>query len=143
MLRTNHIFLSYLEALYIQQGPKDDIVLKTFSKGEKILIQGQTLPKVMLIKEGIAKCYFSEENGKEYIVEFLGSGEILGEVEVIKNTTCLCSVEAVSEVAVYAVSLPYFKSLIQNDLRLNHVLMFLQNVLSTLPAELPISSCIR
>lgn len=38
----------------------------------------------MLIRSGITKCYFIEENDKEYIVEFLGKGEIIGEIEVIK-----------------------------------------------------------
>lgn len=32
----------------------------------------------MIVKEGITKCFFTEDNDKEYILEFLGKGEIIG-----------------------------------------------------------------
>ena len=133
MLRTNHIFLNYLDKLYAKQNGNDDIALKSFSAGDKILIQDHQLSHVMLIKEGIVKCYFVEENGKEYIVEFLGSGEVIGEVELIKNINCLCSIEALTEVAVYAVKIPTFKALIKNDLVLNNLLLesFAERIINT------------
>lgn len=71
MLRTNQPFLDYLEELYNKQDKKN-ITLKSFEKGEKILTQNKVSTKIMLIKSGITKCYFVEENDKEYIVEFLG-----------------------------------------------------------------------
>lgn len=132
MLRTNQAFLSYFEELYHKQEGKD-VILKSFSRDENILVQDQPLSKVMLIKEGIAKCYFTEENGKEYIVEFLGNGEILGEVELIKNIICLCGVKTVSEVTVYETTVSYFKSLIKDDLTLNHLLLdsFAERIINT------------
>ncbi|WEK70667.1 MAG: Crp/Fnr family transcriptional regulator [Candidatus Chryseobacterium colombiense] len=123
MLRTNQPFLDYLEKLYENQDHKDNIVLKSFEKGEKILTQNEVSTKIMLIKSGITKCYFVEENDKEYIVEFLGKGEIIGEIEVIKNVPCLCSIEAITEVTVYSMTIPYFQSLIKNDLTLNNLLL--------------------
>ncbi|MBB6329891.1 CRP-like cAMP-binding protein [Chryseobacterium sediminis] len=133
MLRTNQAFLSYFEELYHKQEGKEDVILKSFSRDESILVQDQPLSKVMLIKEGIAKCYFTEENGKEYIVEFLGNGEILGEVELIKNIICLCGVKTVSEVTVYETTVSYFKSLIKDDLTLNHLLLdsFAERIINT------------
>lgn len=133
MLRTNHTFLNYLEDLYAKQENKEDIVVNSFSRGEKITVQGEQLSRVILIKKGVVKCFLMEENGKEYIVEFLGSGEIIGEVEVIKNTNCLCSVEALSGVEVYAVGIPFFRSLIKNDLRLNNILLesFAERIINT------------
>jgi CRP-like cAMP-binding protein len=133
MLRTNQAFLSYFEELYNKQEGREDVVLKSFSRDEDILIQDQPLSKVMLIKGGIAKCYFTEENGKEYIVEFLGNGEILGEVELIKNISCLCGVKAISEVIVYETSISSFKSLIKNDLSMNHLLLdsFAERIINT------------
>lgn len=133
MLRTNHTFLSYLDKLYEKQKDSDHITLKSFSAGDKILIQDHQLPFVMLMKEGVAKCYFVEENGKEYIVEFLGSGEVMGEVELIKNINCLCSIEALTEVTVYAVKIPDFRSLIKNDLFLNNILLdsFAERIINT------------
>lgn len=133
MLRTNQAFLDYFGTLYNAQENRKDIVVKSFSRDENILSQDMPLSKLMLIKEGIAKCYFTEENGKDYIVEFLGNGEILGEVELIKNINCLCGVQAVSEVIVYEAHIPYFKSLIQKDLALNHLLLdsFAERIINT------------
>lgn len=133
MLRTNQTFLDYLEQLYTRQDHKGNIVLKSFEKGDKILTQNEISTKIMLIKSGITKCYFVEENDKEYIVEFLGKGEIVGEIEVIKNVPCLCSIEAITEVTVYSMSIPYFKSLIKNDLTLNNLLLdvFAERIVNT------------
>ncbi|MBO9691519.1 Crp/Fnr family transcriptional regulator [Chryseobacterium sp.] len=133
MLRTNQIFLSYFEKLYHQQDREIDILLKSYPKGEKILVQGQFLLKPMIIKEGVTKCFFTEENGKEYIVEFSGSGEIIGEIEMIKNTPCLCSIETLSEVSVYEVTVPYFRFLLKNDIILNNLLLdtFAERIINT------------
>jgi CRP/FNR family transcriptional regulator, anaerobic regulatory protein len=122
MLRTNQAFLNYFNELFQKQN-REEIVVETFGKGEKLLVQNQKSSQIMLIKEGITKCYLEEENGKEYIMEFLGSGEILGEVEFIKNINCLCSIEAMTEVTVYSVKVPYFKLLIQTDIILNNILL--------------------
>lgn len=133
MLRTNQLFLNYTEDLYGKQGRKEDIVTRSFSKGERILTQGENPSKVMLIREGITKCFLAEENDKEYIVEFLGKGEIIGEIELIRNVSCLCSIEAVTEVTVYAISIHYFRSLIKNDLSLNNLLLdvFAERIVNT------------
>ncbi|PWN71227.1 Crp/Fnr family transcriptional regulator [Chryseobacterium phosphatilyticum] len=133
MLRTNHKFLKYLEQLYHQQDHKKDIVLESFGQGKEILIQDQKPSQVLLIKDGIAKCYVAEENGKEYIVEFLGMGEIIGEVELIKNINYLCSIQAMTDIIAYSVSIPYFKSLIQKDITLNNLLLdsFAERVINT------------
>ncbi len=133
MLRTNQTFLNYLDELHKKQNRSDDFIVKSFSAGDQILVQDHQLSHVMMIKEGIVKCFLAEENGKEYIVEFLGSGEIIGEVELIKNINCLCSIEALNEVTVYAVKIPFFKALIKNDLALNHLLLesFAERIINT------------
>ncbi|MFY7843509.1 Crp/Fnr family transcriptional regulator [Chryseobacterium gambrini] len=133
MLRTNQTFLDYLEGLYSSEEHKGNIVLESFEKGDKILIQNQISTKIMLVKSGITKCYFVEENGKEYIVEFMGKGEIIGEIEVIKNVTCICSIEAITEVTVYSMSIPYFQALIKKDLTLNNLLLdvFAERIFNT------------
>ncbi|WP_343662153.1 Crp/Fnr family transcriptional regulator [Chryseobacterium mucoviscidosis] len=133
MLRTNQTFLDYLEGLYSSEEHKGNIVLESFEKGDKILIQNQISTKIMLVKSGITKCYFVEENGKEYIVEFMGKGEIIGEIEVIKNVPCICSIEAITEVTVYSMSIPYFQALIKKDLILNNLLLdvFAERIFNT------------
>lgn len=123
MLRTNPSFLSFIESLYEQQVRKEDIVLKTFTKSSLLVTQGSKATRVLIVKEGITKCFFSEENGKDYIVEFLAEGEILGEIEAIRNIPCLCSVEAITKVRAYVLNIAYFRSLLEKDLALNRMLL--------------------
>ncbi|WP_042719852.1 Crp/Fnr family transcriptional regulator [Flavobacterium sp. B17] len=133
MLRTNQPFLDYFEELYKNQSRKKNITLKSYGKGDKILTQGETSTEIMFIRTGITKCYFVEENDQEYIVEFLGKGEIIGEIEVIKNVPCLCSIEAMTEVTVYAMSIPYFRTLLKKDLIMNNFLLdvFAERIVNT------------
>ncbi len=133
MLRTNQPFLDYLEELYRNQEHRENIILKSYGKGDRILTQHEVSTKIILIRSGITKCYFVEENDKEYIVEFLGKGEIVGEIEVIKNVPCLCSIEAITEVTAYAMTIPYFQALLKNDLRLNSFLLdvFAERIVNT------------
>jgi CRP-like cAMP-binding protein len=123
MLRTNLSFLSFAESQFEKQSHPVDIVLKSFSKGDFLLRQGGMSSKVFIIKSGITKCFFSEENDKDYILEFLSDGEIVGEIEVIRNTKCLCSVEAITCVQAYSISVSFFKHLLEKDLYFNRLLL--------------------
>src|SRR5262245_26103781 len=100
MLRTNSAFLSYIEQLYGSKDRKEEILVKEFSEGQLLLQQGQKAAKVYLIKEGIIKVFFDESNDRGFIVEFLGKGEVLGDIEVIKNVPCLCNIQALTAVQV-------------------------------------------
>jgi CRP-like cAMP-binding protein len=123
MLRTNSAFLEYIEQLYGSQHRKEEILVKEFSEGQLILQQGQKAAKVYLIKEGIIKVFFDETSDRGFIVEFLGKGEVLGDIEVIKNITCLCNIQALTQVQVYAISIPFVKSLLEKDLSFNKLLL--------------------
>lgn len=133
MLRTNHVFLTYVQRLYEQQERKENIIVKRYTKGRRLLSQGEYAPKIMLIKEGITKCFFAEDNGKEYILEFLGKGEIIGEIEFIRKIACLCNVDAITDVTAYAITPGYFSELIKTDLRLNNLLLdvFAERIINT------------
>lgn len=123
MLRTNDSFLAYAEALYRQQERREHIVVRQYAKGQKLLCQDEVATKVMLIRSGITKCYFSTPNDKSYILEFLGKGEILGDIEMLRQIPCLCHIEAMTAVSVYAFSVPYFRSLLQQDFTLNELML--------------------
>lgn len=133
MLRTNPPFLTYAEELYNRQQRKEDIIIKQYNKGQRLFLQKEEAVKVMFIKEGIVKCFFTENNDKDYILEFLGKGEIIGEIECIRNISCLCTIEAITDVTVYAFSVPYFRSLLICDLELNKLLMntFAERIINT------------
>jgi CRP-like cAMP-binding protein len=123
MLRTNKAFLGYFEQLYNSQQRREEILIKEFSVGQLLLQQGQKAPKVYLIKEGITKCFFDEGDDRGFIVEFLGKGEVLGDIEVIKNMPCLCNIQALTPVQVYAISIPFIKELLEKDLGFNKLML--------------------
>lgn len=133
MLRTNLSFLAYAEELYGRQDRKEDILIKQYNKGQRLFSQNDAAVKVMFIKEGIVKCFFTESNDKEYILEFLGTGEIMGEIECIREIPCLCTIEAITDVTVYAFSFSFFKSLLKADLKLGSLLMntFAERIINT------------
>jgi CRP/FNR family transcriptional regulator, anaerobic regulatory protein len=133
MLRTNNAFLSYIEHLYDAQHRKEDILLKDFSEEQLLLRQDEKPSKVLVIKEGIVKCYFNEAGDKGFIVEFLGKGEILGELEMIKNIPCLCNIKALTPVKAFAISIPYFRSLLEKQLPFNKLLLesFAERLINT------------
>lgn len=123
MLRTNNAFLEYFEQLYSAQERKEEILIKEFSEGQLLLQQGQKAPKVYLMKEGITKCFIDEGHDRGYIVEFLGKGEVVGDIEVIKNMPCLCNIQALTPIQVYAISIPYMRSLLEKDLPFNKLML--------------------
>jgi len=122
MLRTNLVFLSFIER-YIEENTASNITLKTFPSGFRFITQGEKIKNIYIIKEGITKCFISEENGKDFIIEFLGKGEVAGELEAIKKIDCLCNVEAISEIMVFAIPDHVFISLIENNLEFNKILL--------------------
>lgn len=123
MLRTNSNLLAFIEKLYAEQLRKDDIILRSFNTGERLLEQDVKISKVFIIREGVTKCYLTEENDKAYIFEFLGKGEIIGEIEALKHKECLCTVEAIKPVTAYCMSAAFFLSLIESNLDLNQILL--------------------
>jgi CRP/FNR family transcriptional regulator, anaerobic regulatory protein len=133
MLRTNNAFLSYIEQLYDAQHRKEDILLKEFSEEQLLLRQDEKPSKVLVIKEGLVKCYFNEAGDKGFIVEFLGKGEILGELEMIRNIPCLCNIKALTPVKAFAISIPYCRSLLEKELSFNKLLLesFAERLINT------------
>lgn len=122
MLRTNILFLSFIEELYNESGQKN-IILKSYSGGSLLCKQHEMSYKASIIKDGIVKSFNSEENGKDFIFEFLGKGEIIGEIEALRNIKCLCNVEAVSDTQVYTFHTSYFKSLLENNRPFTNMLL--------------------
>jgi len=79
--------------------------------------QGEATMKVLVIRSGVVKCYITEDNDKEFILEFLGEGEVVGELEAIGRRPAMCNVQTLSEVAVYLIDKPTFLDLLGSILR--------------------------
>lgn len=99
------------------------VIQKHFAPGARLIMQGDTIHHVYIIRDGITKCYMAEDNGKDYIFEFLGKGEVTGELEAIKKEKCLCNIEAITPVTAYAIPHSLFSSLLLSNPEFNSLLM--------------------
>ncbi|TCD00748.1 Crp/Fnr family transcriptional regulator [Pedobacter frigidisoli] len=122
MLRTNLTFLSFIERL-CETNNESNITLRTFAAGFRFVKQGEKIRNIYIIKDGISKCFISEENGKDFIIEFLGKGEVVGELEVIKKIDCLCNVATISEVTAFVIPDHIFMALTEKNSEFTRLLL--------------------
>nr|WP_299344903.1 Crp/Fnr family transcriptional regulator [Allomuricauda sp.] len=121
MIRTNNELLEYIHS--IQKRSSVSIGNMAFKAKELILEQDRRYNTVYVIKKGIAKCFITDENGKEFIQEFLGEGMEFGELEVFSEKYTICSVSAVSKLEVFTFSHGVFNHLLETDSRFNQIIM--------------------
>ena len=121
MIRTNPELANYIQSLWALEGSL--ILKKDFGPKEVIIEQDLRYAKVHLIREGIAKCYITDENGKAFIQEFLGKGMEFGELEVFDNHTTICAVESITALKTYAISHNAYRKLLDTDPKFNRLIM--------------------
>lgn len=134
MIRTNETFLQYVDELYHQQHyTHDAIAIVTYAPGDYLFIQDEKASSILLIKGGVTKVFFEEENEKEYIVEFLSKGEVIGDIEYIRKIDSLCNVQALDTVEAYVLSYSFFQSLLTKDSVLCELLLdsFAERIVNT------------
>lgn len=103
MIRKNLPLLHVMEQLVSQAGSAA-IIQRNIDAGQRFIHQDQDGLNVYVIRSGIAKCFITEDNGKDYILEFLGEGEVLGEIEAIRKQRTICSVAAITPLTIYVMS---------------------------------------
>ena len=113
MIRTDIDFLAYIELL--NKKHPSYFLLENYNSKEVILEQDKRYLSLYIIKNGITKCYLSDENGKDFIQEFLGEGMEFGELEVFSGNLSFCNIEAISNVTVYKLSHQNYNNLLEND----------------------------
>lgn len=96
---------------------------QTFQPGQKLFRQDEKARHLYIIKQGIAKCYITEENTKDYILEFFGEGEVMGELELLTGTSILSTVEAVTDLVVYKTGSAHFLQLLETNPTLNKLIL--------------------
>ena len=121
MIRINVELVAYTEVLF--NTGKHDIWEEAFDPKQVIIEQDHRYNKIYLIKNGIAKCYISDENGKEFIQEFLGEGMEFGELEVFSKGYTICSVESITDLEVFVFSYASFNQLLDTDRQFNQLIM--------------------
>lgn len=116
MIRTNQELLHLI-------GQLPGMHRQTVPPGKKLFIQDERVHHVYFISRGIVKCYITEDNGKDYILEFFGEGEVVGELELLRKAPVLSTVEALTEVTVYRTDTHTFWQLIDTNKDFNHIML--------------------
>ncbi|ETN94485.1 Crp/Fnr family transcriptional regulator [Zhouia amylolytica] len=122
MIRKNPKLLQYLTETLIQEIPVD-IVGNTYKAGAVILDQNKRVSNVYIIKQGVTKCYLTEDNGTQFIQEFFGEGELFGEVETLKGGLSFCCIEAINPVEIIQIPAKVFMTLLDTDKKFNRLIL--------------------
>lgn len=116
MVRINKELLSYL----LTNVSHDPLIDQEEFRGKEIVVEAEKrLYSVYIIKKGIAKCYLTEDTGKDFIQEFFGEGEIFGEVEMLNNEASFCTIEAITDLTVYKIPMKHFETLLEENRTMN------------------------
>ncbi|HVV02815.1 MAG TPA: Crp/Fnr family transcriptional regulator [Puia sp.] len=135
MIRKNLTILRIIDELAGSGQTGHGILVRNFHKGHLLIGQGTTTTNVFFIRSGIVKCTFSENNDKEYILEFLGEGQVLGELEAITQAPAMSSVRAISDLAAYMLDGSSFLDLLRRNEDFNRAMMELMAVRLTDTAQ--------
>ncbi|HYH04751.1 MAG TPA: Crp/Fnr family transcriptional regulator [Bacillota bacterium] len=92
---------------------------KKYPNGSIICHQGEIFGCFCLIVEGKAAVYILAENGKRYSPTDLGTGDFIGEMEILENKPSLSYVEASTDLKVLQIERVYFVKWLEMDNSLN------------------------
>lgn len=104
MIKTNLQLRNLMEELTRNDNTRSAITLRDLQPKQQLIVQEQPLQSVYIIRSGVTKCFITENNERDYILDFLGEGELLGEIEAIRLTRATCTVEAITPLTVYSIS---------------------------------------
>ena len=124
MIRINRALLNHLIKLK-SSGHHDSIAERTAEAGEKMLHQQTHVHSLFIIKEGLAKCFLTLDNGNDFIQEFFGAGEVFGEIELITNEISFCTIQALIPTTYYQIPKKVFHQLLAEDAVFNRSLLHL------------------
>lgn len=97
-----------LEAIFPKKL-KDYLHLYAFNQGEFICTQGQAAEYLYILVDGKMKIYTTTAEGKTLILSFKTPIEMVGDVEYVRNTDILNTVEAITDVVVIGVHKRHLK----------------------------------
>lgn len=122
MIRVNHKLLKLLHRLQHKPG-EGVIAVKSCSPADIIIAQEQYIHSVFVIKSGLAKCYRNEDNGKCFVQEFFGAGELFGEIEALQQKLSFSTISAISQLELYQIRQDDFLNLLRQHTEFNLLIM--------------------
>ncbi|HQS22990.1 MAG: hypothetical protein B7Y11_03075 [Sphingobacteriia bacterium 24-36-13] len=121
MILTNTQLLKFLDNQFHKEPQHIEIF--SLKKNKTLVQQGKTSKYIYVIKEGIMKCTIIEENTKSYTLEFLGVGEIIGEIEILLKCKSIATILSLTDCVVYRIEYDFFNQQLLNELEFNQILM--------------------
>jgi CRP-like cAMP-binding protein len=122
MIRKSPAVLRIVEELAAGGQAGGAVLLRHFPKSYSLIDQGTTPASVFVIKSGIVKVTFADQD-KEFILEFMGEGEVLGEVEAICKTPAFSSVRTISELSAYMIDKASYLDLLARHATFNFAML--------------------
>ncbi|TGA96024.1 cyclic nucleotide-binding domain-containing protein [Sporolactobacillus shoreae] len=118
-IRDNEQVKAYLSAFRIESVFNDQIVphmsLYQFDPGESICGQGDVAQHLFVLVKGKVKIYTTSPEGKTLILSFKMPLEIIGDIEYVRDSDFINTVEAVSSVCMIGVDDHWLKKYADND----------------------------
>lgn len=91
------------------------MVVKHFSKGEMLFMEGDDGNSMYIIKSGKVKILNISEDGKEKIFSILSDGEFLGEMSLIDTETRSATAEAMENLETYIIYKSEFLEMLKGN----------------------------
>lgn len=123
MIRTNTNLLKEIGRLSTAARFRDQIRTVKLKAGKRLIWQDDAPTHVYCIIQGMAKCFITEENGQDFLLEFFGEGEIIGELELLTQKGYLCNIEAMTDIRLYKIANSVFMSILEEDPAFNKLIL--------------------
>ncbi len=113
----NHIFTSPF--LFLTENElvefNEEKQIGKYKKGDEFITEGTIPEGVFCILKGTSKLFKNGFNGKEQILRFLKSGDIIGYRSLLCNTKFGASAVAMEDMEISFISKKFFFKILQND----------------------------
>lgn len=113
MIRTNTQLLQAISRLAASPASDWAIAERSVKAGKRLIWQGDSPKHVYCLIDGLAKCFITEENGQDFLLEFLGEGEIIGELEMLSQQHYMSNIEAITDLSFYQIPNPVFMQMLE------------------------------
>lgn len=122
MIDCNTDIAKCMEALAkLQDSP---VRIVHFEAGNNMCRQGKRISLVHIIRQGLVRAYHTEENTRQYILEFYGVGETLGEEEaILGGLTYTNTAEALTPVQTFVIPIGWFRRLLLEDVSFCYMIL--------------------
>lgn len=112
MIRINKELLDHLMRI---SRDNTNIIQEILPKNTRLFRMSERSHHVFIIREGVVKCFHSQDNGKDFVQEFFSTGEIFGEVEVFTHDPSFSHIETLTELDTFKISHENFRKLFKKD----------------------------